>query len=121
MKTPIESLANLGSEGTTKALPDQRKHVRFGVDLSAKASVLGTQEDCEAQIVDMSQQGLRLNVPISFPIGEIIRVESGDEVFVAVVCHSAEREDGQFTIGVRMMHSIKKIHLESLVNEWGAG
>lgn len=120
MKTSIESLAKSGTEGTTKALPDQRKHTRFGVDSSATVSVLGAQEYCEGQIVDLSQRGLRINLPVSFPVGEIIRVESGDEVFVAVVCHSKELDNGQFTIGTRMMHSIKKVHLESLVGEWGA-
>lgn len=121
MKTPIESLEIIGGEGPGQPLPEQRKHVRFGVDSSAKVGVLGAQENCEGQIVDLSQQGLRLNVPIDYPIGEIIRVESGDEVFVAVVCHSTELDNGQFSIGTRMMHSIKKVHLDSLVGEWGAG
>jgi hypothetical protein len=99
-------------------IADQRKHTRFDVDASTKVSVLGCGDVHKGQIADLSQRGLRIYLPVSFPAGEILRVEAGEEVFVAVVCHCSKTLGGGFTLGVEMMHSIKRTHLDALVREW---
>jgi len=60
----------------------------------------------------------KLMVPAGFPIGEILRAEVEDEVFVAVVCYSKKTREG-YSIGTEMVHSIKRVHLDDLVGEWG--
>jgi len=99
-------------------ISEQRKHVRFDVDATTRVSVLGCGDVHKGQIADLSQRGLRIHLPVAYPAGEILRVEAGDEVFVAVVCHCAKASGGGFTLGVEMMHSIKRTHLDALVREW---
>jgi len=81
-------------------------------------NVLGSKEKVTGQIADLSQTGFKLMVPAGFPIGEILRAEVEDEVFVAVVCYSKKTREG-YSIGTEMVHSIKRVHLDDLVGEWG--
>jgi hypothetical protein len=104
----------------SNASEDKRKHARFNVENQAVVNVLGSKETVTGQIADLSQSGFKLLLPDSFPVGEIIRAEVDDEVFVAVVCYSKKAKEGGFTIGTEMMHSIKRVHLDDLVGEWGA-
>ncbi|BDC49974.1 hypothetical protein F183_A22900 [Bryobacterales bacterium F-183] len=101
-----------------EAPDEKRKHPRFGVHTEARVSVLGSLDTAVAQILDLSQAGLKLLSPVSFPTGEIIRAEIDDEVFVVVVCYCKGSEEG-FVLGTEMMHSIKRLHLDQLVSEWG--
>lgn len=103
---------------TLELSDEKRKHPRFGVHTQAKVSVLGSLESTYAKILDLSQAGLKLLSPASYPTGEIIRAEIDDEVFVVVVCYCKESEEG-FVLGTEMMHSIKRLHLDQLVSEWG--
>jgi len=84
----------------------------------ATVNVLGSKEKVTGQIADLSQTGFKLMVPAGFPIGEILRAEVEDEVFVAVVCYSKKTREG-YSIGTEMVHSIKRVHLDDLVGEWG--
>jgi hypothetical protein len=97
---------------------DKRKQPRFDVANQATVNVVGSKEKLTGQIADISQMGFKLLVPAGFPIGEIIRAEVDDEVFVAVVCYSKKTRDG-YSIGTEMVHSIKRGHLNDLVDEWG--
>lgn len=106
-------------DGDAVELSDEkRKHPRFGVHTEARVSVLGSLDSTVAKILDLSQAGLKLLSTAPYPTGEIIRAEIDDEVFVVVVCYCKESEDG-FVLGTEMMHSIKRVHLDQLVNEWG--
>lgn len=97
---------------------DKRKQPRFDVANQATVNVLGSKEKVTGQIADLSQTGFKLMVPAGFPIGEILRAEVEDEVFVAVVCYSKKTREG-YSIGTEMVHSIKRVHLDDLVGEWG--
>jgi hypothetical protein len=97
---------------------DKRKQPRFDVANQATVNVLGSKDKLIGQIADISQAGFKLLVPAGFPVGEIIRAEIDEEVFVAVVCYSKKTRDG-YSIGTEMMHSIKRGHLNELVGEWG--
>jgi hypothetical protein len=97
---------------------DKRKQPRFDVANRALVNVLGSKETVNGQIADLSQTGFKLLLPAGFPVGEIIRAEVDDEVFVAVVCYSKKTREG-YSIGTEMVHSIKRVHLDDLVGEWG--
>lgn len=97
---------------------DKRKQPRFDVANQATVNVLGSKDKVTGQIADISQAGFKLLVPAGFPVGEIIRAEIDEEVFVAVVCYSKKTREG-YSIGTEMMHSIKRGHLNELVGEWG--
>ncbi len=116
MSIPVEDVPELEAAGKE----NKRKHQRFGVATHASVRVLGSKIAVEGKIADLSQAGLRLNLPATFPVGEILRAEIGDEVFVAVVCYSRKTKDG-YSIGTEMVHSIKRDHLDALVNEWAVG
>lgn len=110
---PVEAQA-----ANAASADDKRKHTRFDVTTQASVNVLGSKNRIFGQIADLSQTGFKLLVPSGFPIGEIIRAEVEDEVFVAVVCYSKKSRDG-YTIGTELVHSIKRTHLNELVGEWG--
>jgi hypothetical protein len=97
---------------------DRRKHARFEVENEAVVGVLGKPETSRGMISDLSQSGFKVTLDRALPAGEIIRVDVNGEVFVAVVCHSKKSKDN-YTIGAEMLHTIKRIHLDELVSEWG--
>jgi hypothetical protein len=114
MTEKVSSLA----VGVKSERSDRRKHTRFEVENEAIVGVLGAQETFRGLISDLSQSGFKLTLDRGLPAGEIIRVDVNGEVFVAVVCHSKKSKDS-FTIGAEMLHTIKRVHLEELVTEWG--
>lgn len=97
---------------------EKRRHPRYGVSSRALLSVLGSKDAVPGVISDLSQGGLQLTAEAGFPVGEIIRAEIEDEVFVGVVSYSKKSRDG-YVIGTEMLHSIKRTHLDTLVREWG--
>ena len=116
---PIEASEGAADESTVQSDEDKRKHSRFDVANQAAVNIVGSKERVTGQIADLSQTGFKLLMPAGFPVGEIIRTEVDDEVFVAVVCYSKKTREG-YSIGTEMMHSIKRVHLNDLVGEWGA-
>lgn len=120
MSTHAEELpvVDTPSPEVEESTNEKRKQPRFDIATQATVNVLGSKETVRGQIADLSQTGFKLLLPAGFPVGEIIRAEVDDEVFVAVVCYSKKTRDG-YSIGTEMVHSIKRVHLDDLVGEWG--
>ncbi len=97
----------------------QRKHPRFDVDTPAAISILGDEDGSIAgRVADVSEAGLRLILPIHVAIGETLRVEISNEVFVGVVRQSEESGDGEVAAGMELLHSIDRGKLQELLDEW---
>ena len=97
----------------------QRKHPRFPLDTPAEITILGGDEGAvSARTADVSESGLRLNVPVTVAIGETLRVEISDEVFVGVVRNIEELSDSEAIVGLELIHGIERDKLQNLLDEW---
>ena len=97
----------------------QRKHARFPLDTPAAITILGGEEgSIAARTADVSEGGLRLMVLVPVSIGETLRVEIADEVFVGVVRNSEAVSDAETIVGVELIHGIEREQLQGLIDEW---
>lgn len=97
----------------------QRKHPRFAFDTLAEITVLGGDHGAvSARTADLSENGLRLNVPVSVALGETLRVEISDEVFVGVVRNIEVLSDSESLVGLELIHGIELSKLQDLMDEW---
>ena len=97
----------------------QRKHARFPLDTPVEITILGADEGTiTARIADVSERGLRLNVRLAVAVGETLRVEISDEVFVGVVCNVEALSDGESLVGLELIHGIERVKLQELLDEW---
>ena len=97
----------------------QRKHPRFPLDTPVGITILGGDEGTiAARTADVSESGLRLNVPVPVAIGETLRVEISDEVFVGVVRNSESFSDAESIVGLELIHGIGRDKLQELLDEW---
>lgn len=97
----------------------QRKHARFPIDTPASVTILGGDEgSITARVADVSEAGLRLFSPVPVAIGETLRVEIDDEVFVGIVRNSEIISDTEVLAGLELVHSIGRVKLHDLLEEW---
>ena len=97
----------------------QRKHARFPLDTPAEITILGGGEGAIAgRTADISESGLRLNLPIGVTLGETVRVEISDEVFVGVVRNIEALSDSESVVGLELIHGIERDKLQDLLDEW---
>jgi hypothetical protein len=100
----------------------QRKHPRFPIDTPAIITVLGAEQGAiAARIADLSEGGLRLAVPLPVAVGETLRVEIGDEVFVGVVRNTEELGKCERLVGLELIHGIERDKLQDLLDEFAVG
>ena len=71
-----------------------------------------------ARTADVSETGLRLTVPVAVSVGETLRVEISDEVFVGVVRNIEELSDSESLVGLELVHGIERNKLQDLLDEW---
>ena len=97
----------------------QRKYARFPLDTPAEITILGGDEGTiTASTADVSEGGLRLNLPLTVTIGETLRVEISDEVFVGVVRNVEALSDSESVVGLELIHGIGRDKLQDLLDEW---
>lgn len=97
----------------------QRKNARFPLDTPAEILILGGDEGPIAgRTADVSEGGLRLNLPLPVTIGETLRVEISDEVFVGVVRNVEALSDSESMVGLELIHGIERDKLQDLLDEW---
>ena len=97
----------------------QRKHPRFPINTPAEITILGGDEGTmTARTADVSEGGLRLAIPVPVSIGETLRVEISDEVFVGVVRNSAPAGEIENIVGLELIHGIERDKLKDLLDEW---
>ena len=89
------------------------------MDTPAAVTVLGGDEgSISARVADVSEAGLRLVVPYPVAIGETLRVEISDEVFVGVVRNSEETINDETVAGLELVHAIARGKLQDLLDEF---
>jgi hypothetical protein len=97
----------------------QRKHPRFPIDTPASVSILGGDEGAIAtRVADVSEAGLRLISPVTVAIGETLRVEIAEEVFVGIVRNSEDINGTETLVGLELIHCIELGKLQGLLDEW---
>ena len=100
----------------------QRKHPRFALDTPAEIIILGGNEGpIRGRVADVSESGLKLAIPFPVAIGETLRVEISDEVFVGVVRNSERgkgRNKTETVAGLELVHGIQRGKLQDLLDEW---
>ncbi len=97
----------------------QRKHPRFPFNTPAEITILGGDEgSVAARTADLSESGLRLSIPVPVTLGETLRVEISDEVFVGVVRNVEALSDSESLVGLELIHGIERSKLQDLLDEW---
>ena len=97
----------------------QRKHPCFPFNTPAEITVLGGDHGAvSARTGDLSENGLRLHVPVSVALGETLRVEISDKVFVGVVRNIEALSESESLVGLELIHGIELSKLHDLMDEW---
>lgn len=92
---------------------DRRSSSRIEINAAASLQMLGTTAGANGQartvtIVDVSDQGIRLLSAVPMDVGQAVKIEVGDEMFLGEVCFCAAtpdepvigNSDKQFCLGV---------------------
>ena len=92
---------------------DRRSSSRIEINAAASLQMLGTTAGANGQartvtIVDVSDQGMRLLSAVPMDVGQAVKIEVGDVMFLGEVCYCATtpgadgigNSDKQFYLGV---------------------
>jgi hypothetical protein len=84
---------------------EKRATPRQNVSGSATLQTLGTTaaengEPMAVGIVDMSEQGMRLESPGPVDAGQAVKIDAGDAMFLGEVCYCAPMESRGYYVGV---------------------
>lgn len=85
-----------------------RKTPRFPVKISASVFATGVTAPIPATVVDISGEGLGIDLPTHFPEETIIAVESEANMAFGIVRYARPLPEGGFRIGVRVYRIIPR-------------
>lgn len=85
-----------------------RRTPRFPVTIPARAFSSATAVPLEGRIIDVSGEGLGIELPVALPMQCTIAVQSGETTALGVVRHSREISSGLFRTGVQLHHILRK-------------
>ena len=85
-----------------------RRSLRFPVRLSASVVATGVAAPIPATIVDISGEGLGIDLPVHFAEESIIAVESEGNLAFGIVRYARQLPEGGFRIGVRVFRILPK-------------
>jgi hypothetical protein len=85
-----------------------RRTPRFPVRIPARVSMIGNDAPVESMIVDISGEGLGIEIPQLVPLSRSIVVESEYAIALGEVRHCRENSPGCFRAGVQLHHIMKK-------------
>jgi hypothetical protein len=86
----------------------KRRAPRFPVELKAHVHVKGTNETIKGQIVDVSSDGLGLEVPISLRIDETTAIETESCITFGLVRYCRRTKADVYRIGIAMQNVMPK-------------
>jgi len=86
----------------------RRRTPRFPVSIPARVFACGLEAALQTKIVDLSEEGLGLEVPSELAIDEIIAVESETNTAFGVVRHCRETSPGLFRVGIQLHHVMRR-------------
>jgi hypothetical protein len=85
-----------------------RRTPRFPVRIPARVFLSSSELPLEGLIVDVSGEGLGIELAQPIPMQSNIAVQSEENTALGVVRHSRELRSGLFRIGVQLHHIIRK-------------
>jgi len=97
-----------------------RRTPRFPVNLAARVFSTSIEVPLEGKIVDISGEGLGMELPEPLPMLANIAVQSEENTALGVVRHCRELSSGVYRIGVQLHHIVRKdLDLEKASAESG--
>jgi len=81
---------------------DRRQHQRFQVQFEAKVTKQGQRESVRGRVLDISQSGLSVDLPVQLAPGDAMELEMADSVISGRVVHATAGESG-FRTGVEVV------------------
>jgi hypothetical protein len=97
-----------------------RRTPRFPVNLPARAFSISIDAPQECRIIDVSGEGLGIQLPAPLPIQSNIAVQSEGNIALGVVSHCRETSPGLFRAGVQLHHIVRKdLALEKAIAKSG--
>jgi len=85
-----------------------RRTPRFPVSIPARVFSSASEVPIEGTIVDISGEGLGIELPVQLPMQSNIAVQSEENIALGVVRHSRELAGGIFRAGVQLHHIVRK-------------
>jgi PilZ domain len=97
-----------------------RRTPRFPVRIPARVFSASIDAPLEGTIVDISGEGLGIELPSALPLLANIAIQSEENTALGVVRHCRELSSGLFRTGVHLHHIVRKdLDLEKASNESG--
>ncbi|MGA2877919.1 MAG: PilZ domain-containing protein [Bryobacteraceae bacterium] len=85
-----------------------RRTPRFPVSIPARIFSSSSEEPLDGKIVDVSGEGLGVELAAAIPMQTNIAVQSEENTALGVVRHCRELSPGRFRAGIQLHHIIKK-------------
>src|ERR1700733_6681087 len=85
-----------------------RRTPRFPVSIPARVFSSASEVPIEGTIVDISGEGLGIELPVQLPMQNNIAVQSEENTALGVVRHCRELSAGVFRAGVQLHHIVRK-------------
>src|SRR5580698_2033586 len=81
---------------------ERRLHQRYQVQYEARVTKRGQREASHARVLDISQTGMSLEMPIQLEQGDAVQLEMADSVVTARVAHSTP-DGSAFRTGIEVI------------------
>jgi hypothetical protein len=81
-----------------------RRTVRFPVDMPAQVLSAKPGESPDARIVDISAEGMGLELLFAPVVGETVAIESESSIAFVIIRHCVQLPNGRFRAGGEMLH-----------------
>jgi PilZ domain len=96
---------------------ERRKESRLKAKQPVTLMVLGAKGShlIEACVLDMSGSGLQLRVPAPVPCGTAVKIDGKSTLMLGEVCR-CEPEEGAYTVGVQLSHTLSSLMELELLN-----
>jgi hypothetical protein len=85
-----------------------RRTPRFPVSILARVFSSASDVPIEGKIVDVSGEGLGMELPVPLPMQSNIAVQSEENIALGVVRHCRELSPGLFRAGIQLHHIVRK-------------
>ncbi len=81
---------------------ERRLHQRYQVQYEARVTKRGQRESTRGRVLDISQSGMSLDLPIQLEPGDAVQLEMADSVVTARVAHSTP-EGSSYRTGIEVI------------------
>lgn len=89
---------------------ERRQEPRFKAEQFASVTpLMGTAESLAARVLDISAQGMKLNLPCSLPVGAPIKIDLRSDMVLGEVRYCIPADDGSSEIGIEIDQILKDV------------